>query len=116
MNRRISKLKYIVCLSLAIIIIGIWRLPLEGATFKDSLGREVRLEKIPKRIIPLAPSLTEILYYLGLGDNVVGVTQFSDYPEEAKEKPLVGSYIDLNIEKIITLSPDLVIGTKDGSA
>jgi iron complex transport system substrate-binding protein len=89
--------------------------PSESRIFKDSLGREVRLEKIPERIIPLAPSLTEILYYLGLGDRVAGVTEFSDYPAGAKEKPVIGSYIDLNIEKIITLSPDLVIGTKDGN-
>ena len=57
----------------------------------------------------------DLLYYLGLGDRVVGVTNYSYYPPEALEKPKVGSYIDLNIEKIITLGPDLVIGTKDGN-
>ena len=72
-----------------------------GETFTDSLGRKVTLNKLPSRIIPLAPSLTEILYYLGLGDRVVGVTDFSYYPPEALEKPRVGTYIKLNIEKII---------------
>jgi len=85
-------------------------------TIKDSMGTEVRLDKDPVRIIPLAPSLTEILYYLGLGDRVVGVPSFSYYPPEAKEKPGIGSYTNVNIEKIISLSPNLVIGTKDGNS
>jgi iron complex transport system substrate-binding protein len=84
-------------------------------TFKDSLGREVTLKGEPQRIVTLAPSLTEILYFLGLGNRVVGVTKFSYFPPEAAHKPRVGSYIDLNVEKIISLSPDLVIGTADGN-
>ena len=83
--------------------------------FKDSLGRTVTLEATPRRIISLAPSLTEILYALGLGDRVVGVTRFSSYPPEAALKPKVGTYTNLNIEKIISLGPDLVIGTVDGN-
>ena len=86
-----------------------------GETYKDSVGRDVVVGHTPERIVPLAPSLTEILYYLGLGDKVVGVTNNSYYPPEALKKPKVGSYIDLNVEKIITLGPDLVIGTKDGN-
>ena len=86
-----------------------------GEVYKDAVGRNVNIDHTPFRIVPLAPSLTEILYYLGLGDRVVGVTNYSYYPPEALEKPKVGSYIDLNIEKIITLGPDLVIGTKDGN-
>lgn len=84
-------------------------------TFRDAMGRNVNIAKEPVRIVPLAPSITEILYYLGLGDRVAGVTNFSYYPPEALEKPKVGSYIDLNIERIISLGPDLVIGTKDGN-
>jgi iron complex transport system substrate-binding protein len=86
-----------------------------GATFHDALGRQVTLEGPPKRLIGLAPSLTEILYFLGLGDRVVGVTQFSSYPPEAALKPKVGSYVNLNVERIIDLSPDLVIATQDGN-
>lgn len=89
--------------------------PLYGRSFKDAVDREVVIEKTPVRIIPLAPSLTEILYYLGLGDRVAGVTTYSYYPPEANNKPQVGGYHDLNIERIITLNPDLVIGTKDGN-
>ena len=86
-----------------------------AATFRDSLGREITLKRPPVRIVSLAPSLTEILYYLGLGERVVGVTRYSYYPAEAMLKPKVGSYIDLNVEKIISLSPDIVFGTVDGN-
>ncbi len=85
------------------------------AEFVDALGRRITLEGQPQRIVSLAPSITETLYYLGLGDRVVGVTQFSYYPPEAAHKPKVGSYVDVNVEKILTLSPDLVIGTMDGN-
>jgi len=87
-----------------------------AADFKDSMGTEISLEKDPVRIVSLAPSLTEILYYLGLGDRIVGVTTFSNYPPEAKGKPGIGSYMNLNVESIISLSPDLAIGTKDGNS
>jgi iron complex transport system substrate-binding protein len=83
--------------------------------FIDSLGRRITLDGPPQRIVALAPSITETLYYLGLGDRVVGVTRFSYYPPEAILKPNVGSYVDVNVEKILTLSPDLVIGTMDGN-
>ncbi len=86
-----------------------------AANFVDALGRVVSLKTPPKRIVSMAPSLTEILYYLGLGDHVVGVTQFSYYPPEAAHKPKVGSYINLNVERIISLNPDLAIGTADGN-
>lgn len=86
-----------------------------GEIFIDSIGREVVIKEKPVRIIPLAPSLTEIIYRLGLGDRVVGVTNYSYYPPEALKKPKVGTYVKLNIEKIISLGPDLVIGTKDGN-
>ncbi len=75
----------------------------------DQLGRTVTLEKVPGRIVSLAPSNTEILFALGLGDNVVGVTKYCDYPAEALEKPNVGGFSTPNIEEIIALSPDLVV-------
>ena len=86
-----------------------------GAEVQDALGRVVSLETPPLRLIALAPNLTEILYALGLGDRVVGVTNHCNYPPEVNLKPRVGSYINLNIERIISLSPDLVIGTMDGN-
>ncbi len=86
-----------------------------GAVFTDDIGRQVVLGQVPHRIVALAPSVTETLYFLGLGDRVVGVTRFSSYPPEAAQKPKVGSYVSLNPERIIGLSPDLVIGTADGN-
>jgi len=93
----------------------LWASPSLCATFKDALGREISVPAPPKRLIALAPNLTEILYALGLGDRVVGVTNHCNYPPEASLKPKVGSYIHLNVEQIISLSPDLVIGTMDGN-
>ncbi len=92
-----------------------WVSPAQAGTFTDALGRSVTLKQRPERIVSLAPSLTEILYYLGLGDRVAGVTRFSYYPPEAAYKPKVGTYINLNVERIISLNPDLAIGTADGN-
>lgn len=87
-----------------------------GATFHDALGRRVELRSSPERIVSLAPNLTEILYYLGLGKRVVGVTRFSNYPPAASRKPDVGSYDHVNVERIVELRPDLVFGTADGNS
>ena len=74
----------------------------------DNTGRTVEIAATPQRIISLAPSNTEILFALGLGDKVVGVTDFCDYPEEAKAIEKVGG-IEPNLEKIVALKPDLVL-------
>jgi iron complex transport system substrate-binding protein len=63
----------------------------------------------PKRIVSTAPSITELLYALGLGDRVVGVDRFSRYPPEALRKPKIGDYANPNLETIAALRPDLVI-------
>jgi iron complex transport system substrate-binding protein len=81
-------------------------------TITDSFGREVPIkDNQPQRIISLAPSNTEILFALGLGDRVVGVTDFCNYPPEATTKPSVGAYDTPNIETIVAMEPDLVLGT-----
>jgi iron complex transport system substrate-binding protein len=77
----------------------------------DDLGRLVTINGTPERIISLAPSNTEILFALGLGDRVVGVTMYCDYPPEAQDKEKVGDYYGPDIEKIIALRPDLVLAT-----
>jgi iron complex transport system substrate-binding protein len=64
---------------------------------------------MPERIVSLAPSNTEILFALGLGDKVVGVTEYCDYPPEALEKPKVGGFSTVDIEKVLSLSPDLIL-------
>ena len=63
----------------------------------------------PQRIVSTAPSITELLYALGLGDSVVGVTRFCRYPPEAQKKPKIGDYTSPNLEAIAALRPDLVI-------
>ncbi|MGI6128990.1 MAG: ABC transporter substrate-binding protein [bacterium] len=77
-------------------------------TFIDDMGREVTMNK-PERIVSLAPSSTEILFALGLGDKVVGVDDFSDYPSEVTLIDKVGAYDNPSLEKIVALKPDLVL-------
>ena len=84
-------------------------LPGYPLTITDDLGREVEIEKLPQRIISLAPSNTEILFALGLEDSIVGVTQYCSYPEAAKSKPRVAGYSTPDIEKVIYIQPDLVL-------
>jgi iron complex transport system substrate-binding protein len=83
------------------------------AVITDQLGRTVSLATAsPQRIISLAPSNTEILYALGLSDRIVGVSDYSDYPPEAKTKPSVGAYDKPSIEQVIAMNPDLVLATE----
>ncbi len=76
---------------------------------EDNFGNKVTLEKEPMKIVSLAPNNTEVLFALGLGDRVVGVTSYCDYPEEAKTKEIVGDFEGNNLEKIVELNPDLVL-------
>lgn len=80
-------------------------------SFVDDLGRLVTIEGTPRRIVSLSPSNTEILFALGLGDRVVGVTSFCDYPPEAMDKESVGDFYPPDIEKIVALAPDLILAT-----
>jgi iron complex transport system substrate-binding protein len=86
-------------------------------TIKDALGNEVTIEEEPEKIVSLIPSNTEIAFELGLGDKVVGVSEYDNYPPEAAEKEKIGG-MEFNVEKIISLSPDLVLahGSVMGSA
>ena len=69
----------------------------------------------PDRIISLAPNITEILFALGLGNHVVGVTNFCDYPDEALNKPKVGGMSNPSLEAVVSLHPDIVVMTTDGN-
>lgn len=77
--------------------------------FIDEIGQQVTISSNPQRIISLAPSITEILYALQLGDRVVGVTSYCDFPAEAKSKEKVGDTLKPNLERLIALKPDLVL-------
>ncbi|MBW2057255.1 MAG: cobalamin-binding protein [Deltaproteobacteria bacterium] len=83
--------------------------------FTDALGRAVTIAYPPERIVSLAPAITETLFALGLKDEIAGVTRFSNFPPAAVEKPRVGSYVNLNIEAIVSLKPDLILATAAGN-
>ncbi|KRF64644.1 metal ABC transporter substrate-binding protein [Bacillus sp. Soil768D1] len=78
-------------------------------TVTDDTGKKIKFDKIPETVVSLQPSNTEILFELGLGDKVVGVTDFDNYPEEAKDIEHVSDSVNINAEKIISLKPDAII-------
>jgi iron complex transport system substrate-binding protein len=77
-------------------------------TVENANGEEVTIEEEPETIVSLIPSNTEIAFALGLGERIVGVSDHDNYPEEALEKEKVGG-LELNIEMILSLEPDLVL-------
>jgi iron complex transport system substrate-binding protein len=83
--------------------------------FKDEVGREVIVLFPPMKIVSLAPNITEILFSLGLDQEIVGVSIHCNFPEKVQSKVRVGSYISLDFEKIVSLKPDLIIATGAGN-
>jgi iron complex transport system substrate-binding protein len=79
----------------------------------DDLGREVVVPDHPHRIVCMLPSVVDDVYALGAGNEVVGVTDFTKYPEIARSKPSVGLPLSPSLEAIVALHPDLVIGSGD---
>lgn len=86
-----------------------------GAAVIDMLGRQVAVPPHPQRIISLAPSITEILYAVGAAGQIAGVTDYCDYPPEAREKPRVGGTMNPNLEAIVAARPDLILATADAN-
>ena len=103
-------------LSVALCLIGLW-MPsgLDAKTVTDQLGRSIQVPETPMRVVSLAPNITEIIYFIGQQHLLVGVSRFSDYPKTAQELPKVGSYVQLDLERIVALQPDLCIAIKDGN-
>ena len=81
----------------------------------DLLGRRMDIPENPARVVSLAPNITEIVFALGQSHRLVGVTTYSDYPVEAGTLPKVGSYVHLDLERIVSLAPDLCLAIKDGN-
>lgn len=81
----------------------------------DDAGRTVTLDHPARRVVSLAPHVTELLYAAGAGGYVVGAVDYSDYPEAAKRIPRVGSYTGLDLEAIVALRPDLVVAWQSGN-
>jgi iron complex transport system substrate-binding protein len=90
-------------------------MPSDARTVTDQLGRQVTAPDNPQRVVSLAPSITEIIYALGQENLLKGVTLYSDFPSAAVRLPKVGSYVQLNLEKIVALKPDLCIAIKSGN-
>jgi len=89
--------------------------PAPAVTVRDAVGRSVEVPPEPRRIVSLAPNITEMLYALELGERVAGVTIFCDWPPEAAAKPKVGGMINPSLETIVALGADLVLATADGN-
>lgn len=87
----------------------------EKILYTDGLGRQVRLPRHPDRIISLAPSVTEVLFLLGAGERVIGVTTMCDWPEAATHKPKMGDLLNPNFELILAARPDLIIASTAGN-
>ncbi|MDB5117045.1 MAG: btuF [Mucilaginibacter sp.] len=84
------------------------------AAFRDQLNREINLPSVPERIISVVPSQTELLFYLGLDKEVIGITKFCIHPaEKYKSTTKVGGTKQLNIDLIKELKPDLIIANKE---
>jgi ABC-type Fe3+-hydroxamate transport system substrate-binding protein len=77
----------------------------------DELGRTVVVPDHPHRLICLAPSIVDDVYSLGAGPDVIAVSEYTAYPEEAAKKPTIGAPLNPSLEKIVAMHPDLVLGT-----
>lgn len=100
---------FVILLSLLVSMTVGCQAQFQPGTYTDDMGREVTINEIPQRIVSHVPSITEMLFALGLGERVVGVSDYCDYPEEAKSKTSVGNYFNPSIENIVALEPDLVL-------
>jgi iron complex transport system substrate-binding protein len=85
-------------------------------TVRDDDGADVTVARPAQRVISLAPHITELLFAAGGGSQVVGVVSYSDFPEEAKKIPQIGSNRELDLERIIALKPDLIVVWRHGSS
>ncbi len=82
---------------------------------RDEAGAEVRLKAPARRVVSLAPYLTENLFAIGAGERIVGTVEFANHPEAAKRLPRVGAYENLDAEAVVALKPDLVVAWRSGN-
>jgi iron complex transport system substrate-binding protein len=102
----------VVCIG---ILLSVVPMPASARTIQDPVGRTLTVPEDPGRVVALAPSITEIVFELGQSHRLVGATRYSNYPPDADSLPKVGSYVQLSLEKIVALKPDLCIAIKDGN-
>ncbi len=89
---------------------------LAEVTVIDDSGRSLTMAQPARRIISLAPHITELLFAAGAGERIVGVIDYSNYPEAAKKITNIGSHALLDLERIVSLKPDLIVVWRDGNA
>lgn len=107
-KRNINLVTLVLILSIIIISGGVAAQEFP-VTITDGFGEEIVMEEKPDKIISLSPQTTENLFAVGAGDEVIGVTTYADYPEEATKVDKIGTITEPNIEKIVSMEPDLVI-------
>jgi ABC-type Fe3+-hydroxamate transport system substrate-binding protein len=109
MSNKKNRVTFFSCLLLLLCILT----PIHVIAFplrvKDDLNRSIEIPHAPQRIISLAPSVTEILFAIGVGERVVGISDYCNYPPEVTRVERVGGFADPDLEKIVTLKPDLVV-------
>jgi iron complex transport system substrate-binding protein len=100
-----------------ILVLAVCLLPgiAHALTLVDQTGQAVTLAAAPRRIVSLVPGVTEILFAIGAQDALVGVTDFCDYPPEARRKAHVGDMLAPNLETLVSLKPDVVVATRSGN-
>lgn len=89
--------------------------PAQARLLVDQVGRQVEIPQTPQRIVALMPSITEVVFALGAGTQIVGVTQYATTPPAAARIAKVGSYVHLDVERIVRLNPDLCLAVRDGN-
>jgi iron complex transport system substrate-binding protein len=97
------------------LLLSISSLSLHALEVVDDSGKLITLDAPAQRIISLAPHVTEQLFAIGAGEKIVGAVDYSDYPEAAKALPRVGGYSRLDLEQILALKPDLIVGWQSGN-
>jgi iron complex transport system substrate-binding protein len=114
LNNQATMKKFFILFVIFLLIISFPLLSFAYAV-TDEIGRKINIPHNPQRIVSLAPGITETLYALNLGNKIVGVTSYCNWPVEAKRKERIGGFINPSIEKIVSLQPDLIIATADGN-
>lgn len=87
-----------------------------AVTLVDDRGRQVTVAQVPARIVSMSPHVTELLFAIGVGDRLVGADEYSDFPQAAKQLTRIGNSSRIDIERVLSLKPDLVVGWKSGNA
>ena len=108
-------LSFIPIISIGILCSLFPAIAVSNITEVDDLKREITLAVPAKRIISLAPNITELLFHIGAGGNIVGVDEFSNYPDEAKSITRVNNHALVNYELILSLQPDLIFAWSSGN-